>query len=144
MNISPYITFEEATRTSTGLPNNPTPEQLKAMQLLAVNVFEPLRLRIGGPVMITSFFRCTEVNAKVGGSSTSQHVKGEAMDIKKPGRNKSLFEIIRNQLPFDQLIWEFGTDEEPAWVHVSYKAAGNRKQVLRAKKVNGKTIYEAI
>ena len=144
MFISPHITPEEATRTAAGLPNVPTSAQLKAMQLLAVNVFEPLRLRIGGAVMITSFFRCKEVNAKVGGASTSQHVKGEAMDIKKPGRNKALFEIIRNQLSFEQLIWEFGTDVEPSWVHVSYKATGNRSQILRAKKVNGKTIYETL
>jgi len=140
-NISPHITYAEATRTSAQADNTPNAEQLKAMRLLADNVFEPLRAIVGQPIIITSFFRSEKVNKMIGGASTSQHTKGEAIDIKLPGRNKSLFEIIRNQLPFDQLIWEMGTDQEPAWVHVSYKATGNRGEVLRAKMVNGRVVY---
>ena len=131
-NISQHITYAEATRTSAKADNTPNAEQLAAMKLLAVNVFEPLRALVGRPILVTSMFRSAKVNQLKGGSATSQHCKGEAMDIKLPGMNRSLFEIILNQLPFDQLIWEFGTDKEPAWVHVSYKATGNRKQVLRA------------
>jgi len=140
-NISQHITYAEATRTSAQADNNPNAEQLEAMKLLAANVFEPLRSVVGKPIIITSMFRSAKVNQLIGGSATSQHCKGEAMDIKLPGQNRSLFEIILNQLPFDQLIWEFGTEKEPAWVHVSYKATGNRKQVLRAIRVNGKPKY---
>jgi hypothetical protein len=142
-NISPHITYAEATRTSAQADNTPNTEQLEAMKLLAANVFEPIRALVGRPILITSMFRSAKVNQLIGGASTSQHCKGEAMDIKLPGQNKSLFEIILNQLPFDQLIWEFGTDKEPAWVHVSYKATGNRKQVLKAIRVNGKPKYIA-
>ena len=140
-NISPHITYTEATRTSAQADNTPNDEQLAAMKLLAANVFEPLRALVGRPIIITSMFRSAKVNGLIGGATTSQHCKGEAMDIKLPGMNRSLFEIILNQLPFDQLIWEFGTDKEPAWVHVSYKATGNRKQVLKAIRVNGKPKY---
>lgn len=142
-NISAHITYAEATRTSAKADNTPNAEQLAAMKLLAVNVFEPLRDLVGRPIIITSMFRSAKVNVVIGGATTSQHCKGEAIDIKLPGQNKSLFEIIRNQLPFDQLIWELGTDKEPAWVHVSYKATGNRKQVLKAIRVNGKPKYIA-
>lgn len=140
-NISAHITYAEATRTSAKADNTPNAEQLAAMKLLAVNVFEPLRDLVGRPIIITSMFRSAKVNGVIGGATTSQHCKGEAMDIKLPGQNKSLFEIILNQLPFDQLIWEYGTDKEPAWVHVSYKATGNRKQVLRAIWDHGKLKY---
>ena len=140
-NISPHITYTEATRTSAQADNTPNAEQIEAMKLLAANVFEPLRALVGRPIIITSMFRSAKVNGLIGGATTSQHCKGEAMDIKLPGQNKSLFEIILNQLPFDQLIWELGTDKEPAWVHVSYKATGNRKQVLKAIRVNGKPKY---
>lgn len=142
-NISPHITYAEATRTSAQADNAPNADQLAAMKLLAANVFEPLRSVVGKPIIITSMFRSAKVNQLIGGSATSQHCKGEAMDIKLPGQNRSLFEIIMNQLDFDQLIWEFGTDKEPAWVHVSYKATGNRKQVLKATRVNGKPKYIA-
>ena len=142
-NISAHITYAEATRTSAKADNTPNAEQLAAMKLLAVNVFEPLRDLVGRPIIITSMFRSAKVNGVIGGATTSQHCKGEAMDIKLPGQNKSLFEIILNQLPFDQLIWEYGTDKEPAWVHVSYKSTGNRKQVLKAIRVNGKPKYIA-
>lgn len=142
-NISQHITYAEAIKTSARADNTPNADQLAAMKLLAVNVFEPLRALVGRPIIISSMFRSEKYNYLIGGARNSQHCKGEAMDIKLPGQNKSLFEIIKNQLPFDQLIWEFGTDKEPAWVHVSYKATSNRKQVLRAIRVNGKTKYIA-
>lgn len=139
--ISKHITFEEATRTSTGLPNVPNQAEICAMIQIAECVFEPLRSHIKQPIFVTSFFRSKYVNKAVGGSATSQHTKGEAMDIKCTGRNAEMFKYIRERLMFDQLIWEFGTDTEPAWVHVSYKRNGNRMQVLKAVKVNGKTKY---
>lgn len=143
-NISQHITYSESTRTSAKIDNTPNAQQLEAMRLIAENVFEPLRAMIGVPIYITSFFRSENVNAIIGGSKSSQHCKGEAMDIKIPGRNKELFEAIRDHLPFDQLIYEFGTDQEPAWVHVSYKVTGNRKEVLRAKIIKGKPVYTRI
>ena len=140
-NISPHITYLEATRTSTGLPNEPNAEQVESMVLAANRVFEPVRRFINAPIIVSSFFRSPKVNVAVGGSATSQHVKGEAIDMKRTGQNSKIFEYIKNKLTFDQLIWEFGTDTEPSWVHVSYKRNGNRMQVLKAVKVNGKTKY---
>lgn len=140
MMLSPHISYAEATRTSLSLKNQPDSDTLSRMAKLAMHVFEPLRCYINEPIYITSFYRSPEVNRLVGGSVTSQHVKGEAMDIKLPNRNKELFDYIRNNLTFDQLIWEFGTDTEPAWVHVSY-TTNNRNQVLKAVKSGGKTKY---
>lgn len=140
-NISAHITYAEATRTSAQADNTPNAEQLVAMEVIAVYMFEKLRAIYGKAIYILSMFRSIKVNKLIGGSPTSQHCKGEAMDINSPGENHILFEIIRTQLDFDQLIWEFGTDKEPAWVHVSYKATGNRKQVLKAIRVNGKPKY---
>lgn len=139
--ISEHITYREATITSVHLPNVPNYEQKCAMIQLAERVFEPLRLFINEPIYINSFFRSQAVNSAVGGAFNSQHTRGEAVDIRCKGRNAEMFNYIRENLPFDQLIWEFGNDKEPAWVHVSYSIASNRRQVLKATKVNGKTKY---
>lgn len=130
--ISTHIEWKEAVITSTGLKNEPNTEQIAAMKLLANKIFEPLRLHINSPIKINSFFRSLEVNKAVGGSKTSQHLKGEAIDIQSTGKvsNGYIFQWIKNNLEFDQLIWEKGNDNNPAWVHVSYKKAGNRKQVI--------------
>jgi zinc D-Ala-D-Ala carboxypeptidase len=146
--ISDHISYSEAISSAAGrkygLPNKPNEEQLKSMMLVACKVFEPLRKHFNEPIYILSFFRSPEVNKKVGGSRTSQHMKGEAMDIQaKDGNNAKLFNYIKDNLDFDQLIWEFGTSENPDWVHVSYSIK-NRKNVIRAKKVLGKTFYEPI
>lgn len=142
--ISENITYEEATRTSSHSPNVPSPEHITKMKYVAEKVFQPLRKHFKGPIGILSFFRSEAVNADVKGSATSQHCKGEAMDISgtKYGiSNAEIFEHILINLPFDQLIWEFGDNDEPAWVHVSCKKSGNRKQVLKAIKRDGKTVY---
>ena len=147
-NISKHITLKEATYSATGeakkIDNSPTAEHLASMKLLAEKVFEPVREWYGKPIKINSFYRSKALNMAIPGSSlTSQHSKGEAMDMDTASDNKKIFEYIKNNLDFDQMIWEFGTTENPDWVHVSYKALGNRKQILRAKKVNGKSIYES-
>ena len=147
-NISKHITLKEATYSATGeakkIDNSPTAEHLASMKLLAEKVFEPVREWYGKPIKINSFYRSKALNMAIPGSSlTSQHSKGEAMDIDTASDNKKIFEYIKNNLDFDQMIWEFGTTENPDWVHVSYKALGNRKQILRAKKVNGKSTYES-
>jgi hypothetical protein len=138
------------------MDNTPNETELAAMKLLAQHVFEPLRTYVSmkrgkdSPIKINSFFRSDEVNKAIGGAvdkngiSSSQHCKGEAMDIETnypDFNNRFLFLAIKDKSAFDQLIWEFGDENEPAWVHVSYKKEGNRKQVLKAVREDGKTKY---
>lgn len=148
MNISDHISYAEATHTDTGKVNVPNEEQLEAMRLVADKVFEPLRDYISEPIIIDSFFRSKAVNDAVKGATTSQHVKGEAIDMKAPTNagytNADLFHYIREKLTFDQLIWEHGDGRNPAWVHVSYSATRNRKQVLQTVVSGGKTTYKQI
>lgn len=154
MNLSEHISLKEATTSQEairkGIDNTPNEQEIAAMKLIAEKVFEPLRAYISmkrgkdTPIHINSFFRSKAVNEKIGGSTTSQHCKGEAMDIEcnyPDFNNRDLFLAIKEKSAFDQLIYEFGDDNEPAWVHVSYTKSGNRKQVLRAIKENGKTRY---
>lgn len=143
--ISQYISLEEATHTATGLPNVPTAEQLEAMRYVATKVFDRIREHFNKPLGINSFFRSHEVNKAVGGATLSQHTSGEAIDIdgKKYGSvlNSQIFHYIKDNLDYDQLIWEFGNEHEPSWVHVSLKQGMNRRQILKATKRNGKTVY---
>lgn len=146
--ISKYISGKEGVHSDTakrnGIKNLPNLLQLKAMMLLAEKVFEPMRNHFRVAIAVNSFFRSIELNKIIGGSKTSQHCKGEAIDLddKFGGiENQQIFNYIKDNLDFDQLIWEFGTDEHPDWVHVSYKAKGNRKQILRAVRKGGKTSY---
>lgn len=150
-NISNHITFAEATKSQQairlGVENIPDAFELKAMKNLAEKVFEPLRLHVGKPIAITSFYRNKKVNKLIGGAVNSQHTTGEAMDIDADVfgglTNKDIFDYIKSNLTFDQLIWEFGNENNPDWVHVSLSVSGNnRKQILVAKKINGKTVYQ--
>lgn len=145
-NISEHINYNEAIRTSYNVDNTPNETQLNAMKLVAVNCFEPMRQHYGKPMKINSFFRSQNVNQLVKGSSTSQHVKGEAIDTTTGNKidNKAVFEWARHNIEFDQLIYEFGDESGPDWIHVSFSATRNRKQVLKAIKENGKTKYIAI
>ena len=141
MNLSAHVTLKEfqasGLATLRNLNNEMNESQIASAKLLCENVFEPLRLYLNTPIQISSGFRSLQVNKMIGGASTSQHTKGEAMDIKIGAKG---FNFIKDKLDFDQLIWEFGNDENPAWVHVSFSSK-NRKQVLKATKKNGKTIY---
>jgi len=147
--ISKHISYEEATHSNTatkrGITNSPIETQLNRMIDLAENVFEPCREEFKEPIYINSFFRSITLNSVIGGSSTSQHCAGEAFDIRMGYNseltNKQLFYFIKDNLDFDQLIWEFGNDNEPKWIHVSYKRESNRKQVLKAKRIDGKVRY---
>ena len=148
-NISDHITFKEATGSPTairkGIDNTPDQYQLSAMGKVANRCFEPLRKWYGKPIKINSFFRGPELNAIIGGSDSSQHPKGEAIDIDADEDNHLLFDWIKKNLDFDQLIFEFGTDENPDWIHISYtEARPNRNEVLKAYKIDGKTIYKRI
>jgi hypothetical protein len=141
MNLSAHVTLAEfqasSTATTHGINNKMNESQIASAKLLCENVFEPLRSYLNTPIKISSGFRSVQLNKMIKGSSTSQHTKGEAMDL-QIGANGFFF--IKDKLEFDQLIWEFGNDENPQWVHVSYSKR-NRKQVLKATKKNGKTIY---
>jgi len=130
MNLTENFTLEELTQTSTMMPNRPNDVQLDALKQLAINVLQPLRDLYGQPIEVNSGFRSVSVNISVGGVNTSQHCKGEAADLSCDD-NAGLFNLVRNNLEFDQLIWEGGNDIAPAWVHVSYKSSGNRKNVLK-------------
>jgi hypothetical protein len=141
MNLSAHVTLAEfensPTATTHGINNKMSLSQIESAKLLCENVFEPLRIHLNRPIQISSGFRSLQVNKMIGGASTSQHTKGEAMDLQISSNG---FNFIKDKLDFDQLIWEFGNDENPSWVHVSYSSK-NRKQVLKATKKNGKTIY---
>lgn len=151
--ISKHITYNEATRSylalKYGIINIPNEFQLKNMILLAEAIFEPLRAFVGKPIAVTSFFRSKALNSKLKGSRTSQHManNGAAMDLDADIygyiTNKDIFDYIRENLDFDQLIAEYPDDKgNPSWVHVSYKEKGNRKQVFIAYPIgNGRTKY---
>ena len=150
--ISKHISDREGvystTATRQGLDNTPNEEQLANMKLLAEKVFEPLREWVGGPIRINSFFRGPELNKAIGGSSKSQHCKGQAVDIDDGGCKKSnaeMYRWIKENLDFDQMIWEFGTDDNPNWVHVSYVSKDkNRNRCLKAYKEGRSTKYAVI
>ena len=136
-NISKHITFKEATFSATaarlGLKNEPTEEHLKAMKLVAEKCFEPLREWYCKPLRINSFYRGKALNQAVKGSLSSQHCKGEAIDIDagSNAENKKIHDWIKNNLEFDQLIWEYGNSAGPDWVHVSFTdKKKNRKQLV--------------
>tara|TARA_R100000231_G_scaffold46714_1_gene40126 strand:- start:1291 stop:1755 length:465 start_codon:yes stop_codon:yes gene_type:complete len=147
--ISKHVSWKEGTYSRTGerldLDNTPNEDQLKCMKAIAENIFEPLRKWVGGPVKINSFFRGEPVNTAIGGSTRSQHMKGQAIDIDdtfKYKTNAEMFHYIKDNLDFDQLIWEFGTDNNPNWIHVSYVThRPNRKKLTKAVKVNRRTKY---
>jgi D-alanyl-D-alanine dipeptidase len=149
MNLSKNLTLAEVIRSESakrrGINNNPSAEHLENLKLLAEKVFQPIRDYFKRPIHISSGYRSKALNDSIkGASKTSQHSKGEAIDIDMDGTsitNKQVFDFIKDNLDFDQLIFEFGTETNPDWVHVSYSKDRNRKQVLRAKKSGIKTYY---
>ena len=152
MKISDHITYAEAIHSQTakrkGIDNTPNPNQVETMKLTAEKIFEPLRKWVGGPIKVNSFFRSAELNTAIGGSKTSQHCKGQAIDIDDVYGNKTnaeMYNWIKDNLNFDQMIWEFGTDDNPDWVHISYVGEDeNRNRCLKAERKDGKTVYSII
>ena len=145
MNISKHITLTEATKSNTatrlGINNTPNQATIETMIVTAEKIFQPLRDALG-PIRVSSFYRSPELNRAIGGSKTSQHCKGEAIDMQGVNvSNAELFEEACKLEEFDQIIWEFGTLTEPDWVHVSYSQTQNRKQILRATKIGKRTAY---
>lgn len=148
MNLTKNFTLHEMTKSETALrhdlDNTPSQEVISNLQALAVNVLQPIRDHYGKGVKVSSGFRHPEVNARVGGSRTSDHCRGMAADIEIPGvSNAELAEWIKANLPFTQVILEFYTQGIPdsGWVHVSYDPANLKKQALTAVKQDGKTVY---
>ena len=152
MKLTKHLSLSEVVKSGTakrlGIDNNPTPEHMHNILLIAEKVFEPVREHFGKPLYVSSGYRSEALNKAIKGSSRSQHCKGEALDLDAQVyggfTNKELFEYIRDNVVFDQMIWEFGTDEEPDWVHVSYKKGENRGQVLRVERVDGMNQYRVI
>ena len=152
MKLSRNLSLSEMTKSNTatrlGISNQPTDEHVSNMKELAVNIFQPIREHFKSPIYISSGYRGSALNKAINGSKSSQHCKGEAIDIdmdyKGGPSNADVFTYIKDNLSFDQLIWEFGTDNNPNWVHVSYDTEGaQRKQILIAyKNDKGKTKYK--
>ena len=146
LDLSEVIRSEQAKRL--GVPNMPTEEHLENFKKLAEAIFEPIRNNFRVPIHISSAYRSVALNKAIKGSATSQHCKGEAIDVDMDGSsngvtNKMIFDYIYKNLDFDQLIWEFGTSENPDWVHVSYNSKGTqRKQALKAVRGASGTTYQ--
>ena len=149
MKLSEHLDLSEVIRSESakrnGISNMPTEAHIANFRLLAEKVFEPIRLNFRCPINLSSGYRSVELNKCIGGSLTSQHCQGEAIDIDMDGTsitNKQVFDYIKANLEFDQLIWEFGTDANPDWVHVSFDSSGKqRKQILKAVKKGSATSY---
>ncbi len=149
--LSKYTTLQEVIKSNMAsvlqIQNIPNAEQVANLKLVCTEVFDKVREHFGKPIGITSGFRSPELNKRIGGSKSSQHLEGKAIDIDGDLLggvcNKDIFEFIKNNCIFDQLIWEFGTENSPDWIHVSYDKNGNRKEILRAIKKGGKTIYQS-
>jgi hypothetical protein len=154
MNLSKNLTLAEVTKSTTakrlGIDNTPDEWTTENLRQVAINIFQPLREAFGCPIYVSSGYRSAELNTAIGGSTRSQHVEGRALDLDADVyggcTNSQIFNWIKENLEFDQLIWEFGDDDNPDWVHVSYVYDGiNRKRCLKAcRDDNGKTYYEVI
>ena len=160
MKISKNITYKEATVSNTAklysIENVPNEFQLANMKMVAEKCFQPLRDWYGKPIGVSSFFRSEELNKKLGSSKTSQHLQGlyseneeGAIDIDADVfdngiTNKAIFEWLKVNVEFDQLIWEYGSEVEPAWVHVSFRKGANRKMLLNARKNSKNKTYYTI
>lgn len=148
MKLSAHFDLAEFTRSESakrhGVSNDPTPDHLANIKVLCEKVLEPIRIKFG-PINISSGYRSKVLNHYIGGALSSQHCEGKAADIDMDdmtnATNVEIFNYIKDNLEFDQLIWEMGDHNKPDWVHVSYNAGKNRKQILRAMKSNGRTVY---
>jgi hypothetical protein len=152
MKLSDNLSLAEVTKSATairkGIANTPTATHLIALKEVSKNIFQPCREHFGKPLAVTSGYRSEALNEAINGSKRSQHSKGEALDLDADVfggfSNAELFNYIKNHLDFDQLIWEFGNNNNPSWVHCSYKTQGNRNEVLIAVKTNNKTTYRRL
>ena len=147
MNISKYITYQTATKSNTaikfGIKNEPNAQQLENMKLVG-KIYDEVREFIGKPLIVSSFFRNEALNKKLGGSKTSLHCSGAAIDIDSTDNvyNKQIFDYIKSNCEFTELIWEFGNDTKPDWVHVAYNGKNEKEILVAYKDSNNKTKYK--
>ena len=155
MKLSKNLSLQECLRSKTatrlGINNEPHDDWvIENLRALAENVFQPLRDGLAVPIFVSSGYRSPDLNRAIGGARRSQHMEGRALDLDADVfggvTNADIFNYIRENLEFDQLVWEFGTDDNPDWVHVSFIYDGpNRKRCLRAcRDDQGKTYYEVM
>jgi len=144
LSLSEVLVSQTAKRL--GLSNEPTKEHLENLNIIAYKIFQPVRDYFKVPIYVSSGYRSKELNKAIGGAKTSQHMKGEALDLDADVygviTNSDIFNYIKDNLEFDQLIWEFGDDNNPNWVHVSFSEGKNRMKVIKALKGRNKTIYK--
>jgi zinc D-Ala-D-Ala carboxypeptidase len=128
------FSLDEFTRSKIanqqGISNNPGPIEIANLQALVTNVLQPLRDALKVPINVTSGYRSLMLNNAIGGAANSQHMQGQAADIVS-NDNARMFNYIKNNLPYDQLIWEAGNDSQPDWVHVSFRMSGNRYKIFK-------------
>jgi len=153
MKLSKNLTLKEVVKSNTatrkGIDNTPDQWAINNLQAVADHIFQPVRDHFGVPIGVTSGFRSKELNKVIGGSKYSQHMIGEAIDIDADmygkATNAQIFDFIKKNLEWDQMIWEFGDDENPAWIHVSFKeGGGNRKQIKRARRDEKSRTYYTV
>ncbi len=151
MKLSSNLTYTEAIKSNTairlGIDNEPTAEHMSNLIITANKIFQPIRDHFGVPIFISSGYRSETLNEAIGGSKTSQHSLGKAFDIDQDGRSKTtnleVFNYIKDNMEFDQLILEFpGSRGNPAWVHASYSEGKNRNMILVSIREDGKTKYK--
>jgi hypothetical protein len=146
LSVAEYIKSDTAKRK--GISNSMTAAHTENAKVLAAKIFEPIRVHFGKPIYVSSGYRSQALNSAIGGSSSSQHCSAEAIDLDQDDRgtgvtNRMVFDYIKDNLDFDQLIFELGDEQNPDWVHVSYKVSGTqRKQILRAYREGGATKYK--
>ena len=151
MNLSNSFTLNELTKsqeaTRLGIDNTPNEEHILNLKLLCENILQPIRDFYGMPVSVSSGYRSAALCEAIGSSSKSQHTKGQAADFEIFGiANSVLADFIVKNLDYDQCILEFWNENEPnsGWVHCSFNASGNRKQFLKAEKLNGRVVYTVL
>jgi zinc D-Ala-D-Ala carboxypeptidase len=151
MQLSENFSLNELIYSDTAIrkniSNDPNEEQINNLKLLCENILEPVRINFNSPVIINSGYRSPEVCLAVGSTIKSQHTKGQAADFEIVGiANKDLADWIVSNLDYDQCILEFWNEKEPnsGWVHCSYSSSGNRKQYLKAQRIDGKIVYSSM
>ena len=151
MKLSQNLSLNEVTKSDTamrrGIDNTPSEEHLENLKYVAEKVFQPIREHFGVPIYISSGYRSPELNEAIGGSPHSFHSHGMALDLDQDGRNKGVsnsdvFYFIKDNLPFTELIWEFGDENNPNWVHVAIAPGReDEKKIKIAERINNKTTY---
>lgn len=153
MKLSRNFSLSEFTKSNTatrlGIDNNPPAEHIHNLVDLCENILQPLRDKLGVSIRITSGYRGKELNKAIGGSASSDHCKGKAADLEVwidgEEDNAKLYHAVKSlDLNFYQMIWEFGDDEQPDWVHIAYRKDNPKKQCLKAYKIDGKTNYSLL